>query len=410
MKGDEAIQVCHIVKRFGDQSILEDVTFSVRRGSITSLIGKSGSGKSLILKHIISLLKPDSGTVLVNGVDVASASRKTLSELRSQIGFLFQGSALFDGMTVFENIALPLRERKNADEEEIARRVREQARQLGVEKSLDLHPPELSGGMKKRVGLARALVTGPDIVLFDEPTTGLDPLRRNDVHSLIAESHRLFGFTALVVSHDIPEVFDISDSVVMIDQGRVAMSGSPLDFLRSPLPVVSNFLEGTRGDRDTSAGLMVRSEFEKRLREEYARAIRYGKRFCLVTLGMGAHDGEVHSRDQGAVDAAAMAGMLKECTRSSDLLARYDEESFILLLPHTSLEGADIMGRRLRSVLGSGLKHPDGTGPEIFFGMSEFDGEKSWEDMVRQSFSDMTNPPHVFASVTESKRMPLRPM
>jgi len=236
------IQLQGVEKKLGGQSVLKGVDLDIPTGKLTTVIGPSGEGKSVLLKHIIGLMKPDRGRVLVNGVDISRLSGKKLNEVRKQFAMLFQSAALFDSMTVFENVAFPLREKRLASEADARKMVEGILERVGLEGMGHKYPAELSGGMRKRAGLARALVMGPDIILFDEPTTGLDPLMAKTIHDLIVSMHRVFGFTAVMVSHEIPEIFGISDWVAMLKNGKIAAMAPSHDFQRLDNPIVQEFI------------------------------------------------------------------------------------------------------------------------------------------------------------------------
>ena len=242
------IEVIDVHKNFGHQEVLKGTNLTIEDGGITTIIGGSGSGKTVLLKTMIALLPPDSGQILVDGTDITRLGEKPLNEMRAKFGFLFQGAALLDSMTIFDNVAFPLRERTRLGEDAIAGRVRERLDQVGLEDMGYKYPAEVSGGMKKRAGFARALVTDPEIVLFDEPTTGLDPLLGKSIHRLIADMQRRLGFTGVIVSHDIPEVFTISHRVAMLADGVIADHGPTEEFLESPNPAVQQFLKGEAPD------------------------------------------------------------------------------------------------------------------------------------------------------------------
>ncbi len=242
------IEVIEVHKNFGHQEVLKGTNLTIEDGGITTIIGGSGSGKTVLLKTMIALLLPDSGQVLVDGTDITGLGEKPLNEVREKFGFLFQGAALLDSMTIFDNVAFPLRERTRLGEDAIAGKVRERLDQVGLKDMGYKYPAEVSGGMKKRAGFARALVTDPEIVLFDEPTTGLDPLLAKSIHRLIAHMQRRLGFTGVIVSHDIPEVFTISDRVAMLADGVIADHGPTGEFLESPDPAVQQFLKGETPD------------------------------------------------------------------------------------------------------------------------------------------------------------------
>jgi phospholipid/cholesterol/gamma-HCH transport system ATP-binding protein len=239
------IQLLDLHKCFNGQVVLDAINLTIPTGQITVVIGKSGVGKSVLLKHIIGLLKPDRGQILVDGVDLATLKGRNLRELKKHFAVLFQGGALFDSLNVFENIAFPLREKTTLPEAEIARRVRLRLEQMHLSAEVETKlPDELSGGMKKRVALARAMIQEPEIILFDEPVTGLDPPMTNTVFHLIKKTHQESGYTALVVAHDIPEVFSIADQVAMLHRGRIIAHGSPEEIQGNPDPVVQSFIKG----------------------------------------------------------------------------------------------------------------------------------------------------------------------
>ena len=206
------IEFRSITKSFGDRTILDGIDLKIYRGQISTLIGKSGTGKSVLLKHIIGLLSPDSGSIVFEGRPVEEMNKKELEEYKSRISYMFQHNALFDSMTVFENIALPLQQTTHLKRKEIKLQVMDRIEQMELADVVHRYPSELSGGMQKRVALARALVTNPEIVLFDEPTTGQDPIRRNSILTMIAQYRKKFDFTALLISHDIPDIFFASSS------------------------------------------------------------------------------------------------------------------------------------------------------------------------------------------------------
>lgn len=236
------IQVIDVYRNFGRQEVLRGANLTVEDGGITTIIGGSGSGKTVLLKTMIALLLPDRGRILVDGTDITRLGQGPLNDIRQKFGFLFQGAALLDSMTIFDNVAFPLRERTRLGEDAIRRKVQERLDQVGLKDMGYKYPAEVSGGMKKRAGFARALVADPEIVLFDEPTTGLDPLLGQSIHQLIAAMQSRVGFTGVIVSHDIPEVFTISHRVAMLADGVIADSGPTREFLKSHNPVVRRFL------------------------------------------------------------------------------------------------------------------------------------------------------------------------
>ncbi len=239
------IEIIDLHKSFNRQVVLDGINLTIPTGEITVVIGKSGVGKSVLLKHIIGLVRPDSGRILVDGLDIAALRGRKLREFKQHFAVLFQGGALFDSLNVFENIAFPLREKTRLPEGEIAGRVRLRLEQMHLAPEVEAKfPDELSGGMKKRVALARAMIQEPKMIFFDEPVTGLDPPMTNTVFHLIRQTHRESGYTALVVAHDIPEVFSIADHVAMLHQGRIIAHGAPEEIQRHPDPVVQSFIKG----------------------------------------------------------------------------------------------------------------------------------------------------------------------
>ena len=238
------IRVVDLHKKFGRQEVLKGINLDVETGKLTTIIGGSGGGKTVLLKHLNALLLPDRGSVLVEGVDITKIGESALNNIRQKFGVLFQGAALLDSMTISDNVAFPLREKTKLSETEIQQRVEQRLEQVGLAGAGYKYPAEVSGGMKKRAGLARALVMEPEIVLFDEPTTGLDPLLGKSIHQLIRKIHAAFGFTGVIVSHDIPEVFTISDRVAMLANGVIAEIGKTDEFLTSQNPIVRQFVRG----------------------------------------------------------------------------------------------------------------------------------------------------------------------
>src|SRR3990170_3169829 len=239
------IRVRGLRKAFDGQVVLAGLDLEIPDREIYVVIGRSGVGKSCFLKHLVGRLRPGAGEVWVDGVEIGRLRGRALSRLRSRFGVLFQGGALFDSLTVFENVAFPLREKTRLADADVRRRVREKLAQVGLSGADDKYPSELSGGMRKRAALARALVTDPDILLFDEPTTGLDPIRVRTVHAMILELQRLLHFTAVIVSHEIPEIFEIATRVAMLHDGVIVATGTPDEIQNSSNPVVRQFITGS---------------------------------------------------------------------------------------------------------------------------------------------------------------------
>jgi phospholipid/cholesterol/gamma-HCH transport system ATP-binding protein len=238
------IRVEGLWKSFARQPVLRGVNLDVATGEIMIIIGRSGGGKSVLLKHLLGLLRPDSGAVLVDGTDITRLRGAALEAVRRRYGVVFQGGALFDSMSVFDNVAFPLREKTSLGAGDIVQRVEQKLVQVGLVDMGHKNPAEISGGMRKRVAIARALVTEPEIVFFDEPTTGLDPILVNTIHHLILELHQKIRFTAVMVSHEIPEIFEIADRVAMLHEGVIIETGDARSVQDSKNPLVQQFIHG----------------------------------------------------------------------------------------------------------------------------------------------------------------------
>ena len=238
---DPVIRVRNLVKSFGGPRILDGVTLDIHAGETVSVLGRSGTGKSVLLKTIIALLDPDAGEVEVLGRHLHRLDERGRLEARKDLGYVFQGAALFDSLTVLENVGFSLVQRHLAPEE-IRQRVTEALSEVGLAHAIDRYPSELSGGMQKRVGLARAIISRPRIVLYDEPTTGLDPLTTDTINDIIVALQRSHRMTSIVVTHDIRSALTISDRLVMLDQGRIVAEGTPTEIRAHQDPWVQRFL------------------------------------------------------------------------------------------------------------------------------------------------------------------------
>ena len=247
------IKIEDVHKSFDDLEVLKGTSFEVAQGEILALIGGSGHGKSVILKHVAGLVKPDRGKVYINGKDLLNLRGDDLEELRSHLGFLFQSGALFSSLTVFDNVAFPLREKTRLSDQEIKRRVLAVLDQVGLAGAENKFPAQISGGMIKRTALARELVRNPEIMLFDEPTTGLDPVIANAILDLVTSMHKDRGFTGIIVSHELVRVFRIVQRVAMLHEGVIVATGTPEEMCASKEPIVRQFvtegMEGLSGHR-----------------------------------------------------------------------------------------------------------------------------------------------------------------
>jgi phospholipid/cholesterol/gamma-HCH transport system ATP-binding protein len=285
MEDSPLIEFKDVCKAFDSKPVLDHVSFEICEGQVTTIIGKSGTGKSVLLKHIIGLIKPDEGTICYKGKPIDEMSAGEWTGYISRISYMFQNNALFDSMNVFENVALPLRQGTKLKEKEIRLEVMFRIEQNELSDAVDKYPAELSGGMQKRVALARALVTSPSIVLFDEPTTGQDPIRRNAILSLVAEYQRKLGFTAVLVSHDLPDVFFISNRILVLHEGKVLFQGSPEELEQCDNPFVDEFVQSIEGFQERLTGLYSKRSFKVR----YQTALAHGypkETFTLITFAI----------------------------------------------------------------------------------------------------------------------------
>jgi len=242
--GDAIIGIRGLKKSFGRQRVLDSLDLDIARGETLVVIGRSGCGKSVLLKHITGLVRPDAGEILFEGEDMTRFDRKKLFQMRMHFGMLFQSSALFDSMTVGENVALPLRKHSGKADDEIAEIVGAKLELVGLTGVQDQYPAEMSGGMKKRIGLARAVAMTPQVVLYDEPTTGLDPIMADVINKLIRTLQRELRVTSVVVTHDIKSAYHVGDRIAMLHEGRIVFSGTPDEVRRSDDPVIRQFVEG----------------------------------------------------------------------------------------------------------------------------------------------------------------------
>lgn len=241
------IQFSKVVKTFSGQTILDEVDMDIPIGKTTVIAGASGQGKSVSIKLILGLLKPDSGSILVDGRDITKLGKAGLQEARADFGVMFQGVALFDSLSVYENVAMPLEERTKLNKGEIHDRVMEKLKLFDLAGHEDKFPAQISGGMRKRVGLARALMLHPKIMLFDEPTTGLDPARSMEIYRLFYDTQKQFGYTAIIVSHDIPKIFNLADQVAILHNKKMNMFNSPDEIILSEEPEIKSFVRMTMG-------------------------------------------------------------------------------------------------------------------------------------------------------------------
>ncbi|MEE9553105.1 MAG: ABC transporter ATP-binding protein [candidate division Zixibacteria bacterium] len=238
------IEILDLHKSFGEKKVLDGVNLTINKGETLTIIGRSGEGKSVLLKHIIGLLRPDSGRVVIDDQDISRFGRSAMVDLRMRFGMLFQGAALFDSMTVDENVGLGLREHNVFEEGKIRRIITQKLGQVGLSGIEQIKPAELSGGMKKRVGLARAIAMEPEFVLYDEPTTGLDPIMADAINELIIHLKNTLSITSIAVTHDMVSAYKISDRIAMLYKGRIIQTGTPEQIRNSDSEIVQQFING----------------------------------------------------------------------------------------------------------------------------------------------------------------------
>jgi len=392
MNGSPLIELKGVAKSLGVNRVLDGVDLSIQRGQITAVIGKSGSGKSVLLKHIIGLFEPDAGQILFEGRSRADMSPAEQRGLKQKFSYVFQDTALFDFLSVFDNVALPLVERKGIAREDIVRRVRSKLHQLDLHDIEHKYPAQLSGGMKKRVALARALVTDPEIVLFDEPTTGLDPIRKNAVHSMILDYQRRFGFTGVVVSHEIPDIFFISQWVAMIDEGRIRFEGTPDEIQQASDPGVRNFIQGLESPRDELTGVTSQSIGQTRLLQELSRLQRHAIPFSIVVLAMDTLDDtdRIAGHVAGQTAFKAFANHVTQNTYITDTCFRHGINKILVVMPDTSDEQARSFCRKISRTmqandLFSSVDKAKGFGYSVSAGVAQARRDGSPEGLIAEA-------------------------
>jgi len=291
------IEFKNVTKRFDNRTILDRINLRIYEGDVTTIIGKSGEGKSVLLKHIIGLLKPDEGSVLIRGRPIEKMKRREWNAYLGQISYMFQNNALFDSKTIYQNVAMPLRKFPRLTKSQIREKVMARLEQTELTEVAHKYPSELSGGMQKRTALARALVTDPKIVLFDEVTTGQDPIRRNAILGMIAEYKMKFDFTAVLISHDIPDVFFISNRVLALYNKKIVFQGTPEAFEELDHPFYDEIIDSIINLQDELTGMHSRRQFKVRYQTDLAR--RNGHRqFAVVIFNLDNLDHIIEGGDQ----------------------------------------------------------------------------------------------------------------
>ena len=336
------IEFRNVTKRFGDRTVLENVNLQIYEGQVTTIIGLSGSGKSVLLKHIIGLMMPDEGAVLFRGKPLGKIEKTDMEASSVRISYMFQDNALFDSMTVHENIALPLRETTNLEKAEIDRRVMARIEQTELGEAAHRYPSELSGGMQKRVALARALVIDPQIVLFDEPTTGQDPIRKNAILSMIAQYQRKFGFTAVLVSHEIPDVFFISNRILALYDRKIVFQGTPRELENFEHPFKVEVIRSMEGLREELTGLYSRRQFILNHAQLIGKAD--GETYSVVVFTLEGLDPIIatfgHDAAQETIKAMGMF-VIKHFDAIGGFSSRRNTNEFVTVLPYSDQAEAE---------------------------------------------------------------------
>ncbi|MGD8764350.1 MAG: ATP-binding cassette domain-containing protein [Desulfobacteraceae bacterium] len=343
------IQFNNVCKKFDTLQVLRGVSLSISQGEVTTIIGKSGGGKSVLLKHMIGLMIPDAGEIFFNGRPLSKMKRSEINRLWEKFSYVFQDAALFDSMTVYENIAFPLQQRTSLPKADIRERVRDKLHLFELQEIQDKYQSQISGGMKRRVALARALVTDPEVVLLDEPTTGLDPIRTNAVYSMIVDFQKKLGFTAVMISHEIPEIFYFSQRIAMLDEGRIRFEGTPEEILRFPDPAVQQFIQGLERPRDALTGMATPVQAEKKVQEKLAHLRRHQIAFSVVmfTVENLAEINEKMGHVAGQTILKNFADQIKQRLDLTDSCSRYSLDKILVVLHDAEMDEARRFSTRL---------------------------------------------------------------
>jgi len=379
------IEFKNVTKRFGDRTVLDNVNVKIYENQITTIIGKSGTGKSVLLKHIIGLLKPDEGTILFQGKPVNTMKKGEWDEYRSAIAYLFQNNALLDSMTVFENIAFPLQQTTNLNKKEIEKKVLKRIADLELTEAMDKYPSELSGGMQKRVALARALVEDPKVVLFDEPTTGQDPIRKNMILSMITHYRRKFGFTAVMISHDIPDVFFISDRIIILWEGTIGFEGTYEETAKLKIPLIDEFLRSLDGFQDELTGLLSREAF----RMHHTTMLGGTTKLVAVSAAVLNVRLNILHDALGPQPAVEVLKALGEYANShfnnvGGFSARYSRDQILTIFPHTSLDEAkELLAQFARKLQQGALDNIESVA------LAKMDAEESFDIYIRAGTTEV---------------------
>lgn len=333
------IEFKNVIKRFGTKTVLDRVNLQIYEGEVTTIIGLSGSGKSVLLKQMIGLMKPEEGTILFRGKPLAEMKKKEIIASFAQMSYMFQDNALFDSMTVYENVALPLVETTNLGKAEIDRRVLARIEQTELGDAVHKYPSELSGGMQKRVALARALITDPRIVLFDEPTSGQDPVRKNAILTMIAQYQRKFGFTAILVSHEIPDVYFISNRILALYDRQIVFQGTPEELENFDHPFKDEVIYSLEALQKELSGLYSKRQFEILNRVQMKRK-EMGEKYCVIIFALEELNEIIaklgHDAAQEAIHAMGLY-VDKHFGSLGGFSTRHRLNEFITMVPYSEL-------------------------------------------------------------------------
>ena len=336
------IEFKNVTKCFGNRKVLNHVNLQIYEGHVTTIIGLSGAGKSVILKHIIGLIQPDEGTIFFRGKPINEMKKSEINLSLAEMSYMFQDNALFDSMSVYENIAFPLQETTNFKKAEIDRRVKLRLEQTELTEAANRYPSELSGGMQKRVALARALITDPRIVLFDEPTSGQDPVRKNAILSMIAQYQRKFGFTAILVSHEIPDVYFISNRILALYDKEIVFQGTPEELEKFDHPFNDEVIRSLEALQKELTGLYSKRQFEimnqaqlsqRHLRETYSVAVFSIEELQTIINELG------HDAAQGALHCLGVY-IDKHFSPIGGFSTRRNSNEVVTMLPYSNLTEA----------------------------------------------------------------------
>ncbi len=396
------IEFKKVTKRFDSRIVLDGVDLSIGQGEVTTVIGKSGVGKSVLLKHIIGLLEPDEGEILLHGRPIHGLRGRDKQRHLGRISYMFQNNALFDALTVYENIALPLRYTTRLNRKQIHAKVMDRIAQAELTEVTHRYPAELSGGMQKRAALARALVVDPEIVLFDEPTTGQDPIRRNAILGMIAEYQRRLGFTAVLISHDLPDVFFISNRIIILYEGKVIFEGSPEAFDDFDHPFRYEFIHSLESLQEELTGLYTRRHFKVRYQSElrsdsqsdtYAVVVFTLENLDEVQAGMG------HTIAQELLRAIGLF-ISKHFGEVGGFSTRHGVSRYTTMLPYSDIEEAVGLARNfaedfkingipeMRKIVRTDLPCKDGVTVSMRAGVAQGQPDMDIEAVIEAAESD----------------------